>query len=140
VAGCAARPGRGDGGERVEFRAAIQLLRLPTRELLVAAVDAAASRCQDDDQGIWEIRGPARPYLHGKLTCWVALDRGLAMADQLGAAGSVARWSAARGQIRQAITDHGWNPDVGAPSRGRSAAESWTYRRCSWPWSGSCLA
>ncbi|MBA2323623.1 MAG: hypothetical protein H0V92_06275 [Pseudonocardiales bacterium] len=38
-------------------------------------MDAAATRWQQDDQGLWEVRGPARPYLHSKLMCWVALDR-----------------------------------------------------------------
>ncbi len=84
------------------------------RQLLVAAVDAAAARWRDDDQGIWEIRGPARPYLHSKLMCWVALDRGVALAEQLGAADAADRWSATREQIRQAILTDGWNEQVGA--------------------------
>lgn len=55
----------------------------PTRQFLVAAVGVAASRWTEDDQGIWEVRGPGRPFLYSKLMCWVALDRGLRMADLL---------------------------------------------------------
>jgi alpha,alpha-trehalase len=86
-----------------------------TRAFLVAAVDTAASRWQDDDQGIWEVRGPARPYLHSKLMCWVALDRGLAMGARLDPGEErTGRWTAARDAVREAILARGWNEDVGA--------------------------
>ncbi len=32
----------------------------------------------------WETWGPARHYVHSKLMCWVALDRGIALVAQLG--------------------------------------------------------
>lgn len=86
-----------------------------TRDFLVAAVRTAATRWADDDQGIWEIRGPARPYLHSKLMCWVALDRGLAMRELLQLdEDTVAEWSAVRGEIREAILTKGWNDEAGA--------------------------
>ena len=85
-----------------------------TRLFLVAAVDAAASRWRSDDQGIWEIRGDPRPYLHSKLMCWVALDRGIALAQLLHAGDRVAGWSAEREQLRETILARGWNDDVGA--------------------------
>jgi len=80
-----------------------------TRRFLVAAVDAAAERWDDDDQGIWEVRGPARPFLHSKLMCWVALDRGVAMAEQLGAAARVEAWTETREEIRAVILERGWS-------------------------------
>ena len=86
-----------------------------TRRFLVAVVDAAAARWDDDDQGIWEMRGPARPYLHSKLMCWVALERGLAMSEVL--APDVERtrvWANARADVRQAILTRGWNEQAGA--------------------------
>ena len=85
-----------------------------TRHLLVAAVDTAATRWTDEDQGIWEIRGPARPYLHSKLMCWVALDRGIAIVDLLGATERVSRWTKTRDQIRDVIVEQAWNPRLGA--------------------------
>ncbi len=87
----------------------------PTRRLLVGAVDAAAARWRDDDQGIWEIRGDARPFLHSKLMCWVALDRGVAMADQLRLdEHRVEGWRAVREEIRHAIVHRGWSEAAGA--------------------------
>jgi len=85
-----------------------------TQIFLVAAVEAAAARWRDDDQGIWEVRGPPRPYLHSKLMCWVALDRGIAMADHLEAGDRVERWAVQRDEVREAILREGWNERVGA--------------------------
>ena len=86
-----------------------------TRGFLVAAVDTAATRWRENDQGIWEVRGPARPYLHSKLMCWVALDRGLAMAETLRLdERKTATWCTVREEIRTAILTHGWNERIGA--------------------------
>lgn len=85
-----------------------------TRVLLVAAVEAAAEGWQRPDQGIWEIRGRAQRYLHSTLMCWVALDRGIALAGALGAGDRVPRWAAVREEIRTVVLTRGWNPGVGA--------------------------
>jgi GH15 family glucan-1,4-alpha-glucosidase len=89
-------------------------LDLVTAGFLVEAADAAAARWKDKDQGIWEIRGTPRHYLHSKLLCWVALDRAIALADRLHATGKVADWSASREQIRAAILSQGWSRRAGA--------------------------
>jgi GH15 family glucan-1,4-alpha-glucosidase len=85
-----------------------------TRQFLTAAADTAANRWREKDQGIWEIRGEPRDFLHSKLMCWVALDRAIALAGQLGAEDRVDGWAAARGEIRAAIAERGWNERVGA--------------------------
>jgi len=97
------------------LRAQLGSLEEETREFLVAAVDAAASRWGEDDQGIWEFRGRARPFLYSKLMCWVAADRGIAMADHLRPpADKLDAWTAVRDEIRQEIERRGWNEEVGA--------------------------
>ena len=96
------------------LRAQLVPLEPSTQRFLTAAVDTAAARWGDDDQGIWEVRGSARPYLHSKLMCWVALDRGLALADDLDAGDRVATWAAAREQVRASILAEGWSEKVGA--------------------------
>ncbi len=52
-----------------------------TRRFLVAAVGTACARWREDDQGIWEMGGPPRPYLPASSCAWVVLvdyfaDRG----------------------------------------------------------------
>ncbi len=85
-----------------------------TRQFLTAAADTAATRWQEPDQGIWEIRGEPRHFLYSKLMCWVALDRAIALATLLDAEDRVPAWTAARGEIRTAILDRGWSERAGA--------------------------
>ena len=85
-----------------------------TQRFLAAAADTAASRWQEKDQGIWEIRGEPRDFLYSKLMCWVAVDRAIALAPHLGAEDRVSDWAAARDEIRAAILERGWNEQAGA--------------------------
>jgi GH15 family glucan-1,4-alpha-glucosidase len=84
-----------------------------TQQFLSAAADAAASMWTQKDQGIWEVRGEPQHYLYSKLMCWVALDRAITIAPQLGAEDRVAAWSTARDEIRAAIIEQGWNERAG---------------------------
>ena len=85
-----------------------------TSEFLVSIVDAAASRWQQKDQGIWEIRGEPRHFLYSKLMCWVALDRGIELADLLHCTAKVNAWQTVREQIRTTILAQGWSQTAGA--------------------------
>jgi GH15 family glucan-1,4-alpha-glucosidase len=85
-----------------------------TRRFLAAAADTAGQRWTEKDQGIWEIRGEPRDFLYSKLMCWVALDRAIALASQLGAEDRVEGWTAARDEIRAAILERGWSEPAGA--------------------------
>jgi alpha,alpha-trehalase len=89
-------------------------LDLVTQQFLTAAADTAARRWNQKDQGIWEIRGEPQDFLYSKLMCWVALDRAIALAPQLGAEDRTGEWAAARGEIRAAILERGWNEQAGA--------------------------
>jgi GH15 family glucan-1,4-alpha-glucosidase len=89
-------------------------LDLVTQQFLAAAADAAASRWNEKDQGIWEIRGEPRDFLYSKLMCWVALARAIDLAPQLGAGDRTGEWAAARDEIRAAILERGWNERAGA--------------------------
>jgi alpha,alpha-trehalase len=85
-----------------------------TQRFLVAAADTAVARWKEKDQGIWEIRGEPRHFLYSKLSCWVAADRAISLARQLGAEHRVADWTAAREEIRAAILEDGWSERAGA--------------------------
>jgi GH15 family glucan-1,4-alpha-glucosidase len=85
-----------------------------TRGFLADLADTAASRWQEHDQGIWEVRGEPRDFLYSKLMCWVALDRAIAMADRLGANDRIDGWTKTRDEIADAICTKGWNEEVGA--------------------------
>ena len=89
-------------------------LTAATREFLVSVADTAARRWREKDQGIWEIRGPARDFLHSKVMCWVALDRAVSLAGTLGAESKVAGWIQTRDEIHATVLREGWSDEAGA--------------------------
>ncbi|QCB97309.1 glycoside hydrolase family 15 protein [Arthrobacter sp. PAMC25564] len=94
-----------------------------TRRFLAAAADAAAARWQSPDQGIWEVRGPPRHYLHSKLMCWVAVDRAIRLADVLHAAGRVPYWTRVRARIADSIRTNGWSAAANAYTQAYGSEE-----------------
>ncbi|MEO6045584.1 MAG: glycoside hydrolase family 15 protein, partial [Tepidiformaceae bacterium] len=50
------------------------------------------------DEGMWEIRGPAQQFTHSKVMAWVALDRAVRGAEEMGLDGPLDRWRALRQQ------------------------------------------
>jgi GH15 family glucan-1,4-alpha-glucosidase len=76
-------------------------------------VNAAADRWTTPDHGIWELHGRPRHLVHSKVMCWVALDRGLRLAADLGFPAPVAGWTATRAAIRAAVERHGYDPARG---------------------------
>jgi len=85
-----------------------------TKAFLAACADTAAGQWKERDQGIWEVRGEPRHFLYSKVMCWVALDRAIALADQLDAAHRVGEWTASRDEIFEFVVREGWNDEVGA--------------------------
>lgn len=84
------------------------------KRLLTTLADRAASGWSETDQGIWEVRGEPRHYVHSKLMSWLALDRAIDLAADLDAEDRVEAWSATREEIRQAIEEQGWSESRGA--------------------------
>jgi GH15 family glucan-1,4-alpha-glucosidase len=65
---------------------------------------------QQPDCGIWESRGVQRHYVHSRVMCWVALDRGLRLAEKRSLPADRERWRAARDAIYEEVHSRGWNP------------------------------
>ena len=61
------------------------------------------------DEGIWEVRGGQQHFLYSKLMYWVALDRGLRLADKRSFPSDRDRWLKVRDQIYEEILSKGWN-------------------------------
>ncbi|MGH3101277.1 MAG: glycoside hydrolase family 15 protein, partial [Thermoleophilia bacterium] len=80
---------------------------------LVELVNEAAKRWTTPDRGIWELRGRPRHLVHSKVMCWVALDRGLRLADELGFPAPIGRWTSTRTAIRAEVERHGYDPGRG---------------------------
>lgn len=76
--------------------------------------DRAARTWRQPDAGIWEGREGQRHYVSSKVLCWVALDRAVELAPELGPAADVSTWQRERDAARAEILERGWNEDVGA--------------------------
>jgi GH15 family glucan-1,4-alpha-glucosidase len=76
---------------------------------LLELVDAAAERWSEPDRGIWEWRGDPRHFVHSKVMCWVALERGLKLAEQCLRKAPERRWRKARAEVREAVLSDGYD-------------------------------
>jgi GH15 family glucan-1,4-alpha-glucosidase len=64
---------------------------------------------QQPDEGIWEVRGGRRHFVYSKLMCWVAMDRGIRLADKRSFPADRDRWERVRDQIYEEIMSKGWS-------------------------------
>jgi GH15 family glucan-1,4-alpha-glucosidase len=67
---------------------------------------------QRPDEGIWEVRGGAREFLHSRMMCWVAFDRALRLAQKRSLSGPLDQWQRTRDEIRNDIFTNFWDNDL----------------------------
>ena len=77
---------------------------------LTGLVDWVCDHWQEADEGIWETRGGKQQFVYSKLMCWVAVDRGLRLADKRSFPANRRKWYPARDEIYLSIMKEGWNP------------------------------
>jgi len=71
-----------------------------------------AKNWQRPDEGIWEVRGGARQFLHSRLMCWVAFDRALRLALKRSLSGPLEEWTRVRDAIRDDIFTNFWDEEL----------------------------
>ena len=64
------------------------------------------------DAGIWEVRGPARQFVHSKAMVWAAADAAVKMIERFGDPGPADRWRALRAAVKADVLERGY--DTGA--------------------------
>ena len=77
---------------------------------LRALIDWVCDNRQRKDEGIWEVRSGQQHSVYSKLMCWVALDRGLRLADKRSFPADRERWLKVRDEIYEEIMEKGWSP------------------------------
>ena len=82
-------------------------------EFLVQIINHVVDNWQEPDRGIWEIRGPSRHFVHSKVMCWSAIDRGMTIARNQNREAPFDRWQAARDKIREAVETRGYDEKRG---------------------------
>ncbi len=100
------------------------------RTMVELVADYVADHWQVNDDGIWEIRGPARPFVYSRAMCWVALDRACQMAAHHGHEEQQIRWARAREEIRDEILTRGYDQELGSfvQSYGEKVLDSANFR------------
>ena len=66
------------------------------------------------DEGIWEVRGGTREFLHSRVMCWVAFDRALRLALKRSLPGPLDSWYWTRDEIRDDIFANFWDEELQA--------------------------
>ncbi len=79
-------------------------------------LDHIESQWQDPDNGLWEVRGPRRHFVHSKLLAWVGVDRAVRSLEEYTTEEphQLGRLRALRRTIAREISDRGYHPGRGA--------------------------
>jgi GH15 family glucan-1,4-alpha-glucosidase len=81
-------------------------------ELARALVNHLETIWTQPDEGIWEIRGPRRHFVHSKVMAWVAFDRAVRIIQEFGADGPLDRWVRLRGDIHDEVCRLGFSREL----------------------------
>ncbi len=82
-------------------------------DLQVALVDFLEQHWQDEDNGLWEVRGPRRHFVHSKVMAWAGVDRMVHTAESTGLDAPLERWRALRDAIHAEVCERGFDDERG---------------------------
>jgi GH15 family glucan-1,4-alpha-glucosidase len=71
-------------------------------------LDFLEKHWHEPDEGIWEVRGPRRHFVHSKVMAWVAFDRAVHLVEE-GNLGPLQRWRAIRDEIHAQVLEQGYD-------------------------------
>ena len=67
---------------------------------------------EQPDDGIWEVRGPRRHFVHSKMMAWVAVDRLMKLAELGRFAVDIPRWQKLRDAIHEQVCLQGFDTNL----------------------------
>ncbi|WP_181767816.1 glycoside hydrolase family 15 protein [Streptomyces albidus (ex Kaewkla and Franco 2022)] len=65
----------------------------------------------EPDEGIWEVRGPRRHFVHSKVMAWVAVDRTVKLIESGEVDGPLERWRDLRDEIHRDVCEKGYDKE-----------------------------
>jgi GH15 family glucan-1,4-alpha-glucosidase len=80
-------------------------------EVQRAMLDFLESGWKEPDEGIWEVRGARRDFVHSKVMAWVAFDRAVKGVEEFGLEGPVDRWRSCRDEVRREVLEQGFDAE-----------------------------
>jgi GH15 family glucan-1,4-alpha-glucosidase len=70
------------------------------------------SMWREPDEGLWEVRGPRRHFVHSKVMSWVAADRAVrTLEEDPSLPGDAARWRAMRDEVHREVCEKGYDAE-----------------------------
>ena len=84
-------------------------LRVPSLELQAALITHLCEIWPQPDEGIWEVRGGRKQFVHSKVMAWVALDHAVKSYKQYDGKGDIKRWRKNRDMLHKEICRKGFN-------------------------------
>ncbi|OXS33400.1 glycoside hydrolase family 15 protein [Streptomyces sp. XY006] len=78
-------------------------------ELVESLMGFLLRHWREPDQGLWQVSGPRRQFVHSKVMVWVAADRAVRMGELLGRNGSSGQWRAMRDEVHRQVCREGWD-------------------------------
>ena len=85
-----------------------QRLRLAAPAKLIRYLE---EHWDEPDEGIWEVRGPRRHFVHSKVMAWVAVDRTIKLIESGDADGPLERWRELRDDIHRDVCERGYDKE-----------------------------
>jgi GH15 family glucan-1,4-alpha-glucosidase len=76
-------------------------------------LDFLESHWREPDEGIWEVRGPRRDFVHSKVMAWVAVDRAIKSAQLFNLDCPMPRWLRLRQDIFDEVCAKGFDANRG---------------------------
>jgi len=79
---------------------------------LTRLIDWVCENWRQPDEGIWEVRGGAQEFLYSRVMCWVAIDRGIRLAQKRSFPAPLQRWLQIRDQIYRDVYETFWDREL----------------------------
>jgi GH15 family glucan-1,4-alpha-glucosidase len=83
-------------------------------KIQLALLEHLEEAWREPDEGIWEIRGERRHFVHSKAMAWVAFDRAVRSVETQDLDGPVDRWRKLRDEIHAEVCEHGYDEERGS--------------------------
>ena len=77
----------------------------------VALIEFLEDAAWQPDEGIWEVRGPRRHFVHSKVMAWVAFDRAVRIGSAAQLEGPLQRWAQIRDDLHAEICAEGFDAE-----------------------------
>jgi len=81
-------------------------------EIAIAMLEFLETGWEKPDEGIWEVRGPRRDFVHSKMMAWVAVDRLTKSAEKGRFDIDIPRWKKLRDTIHEQVCRKGFDPEL----------------------------